>query len=85
MAWNALGVELSRNSECDEAERCLLKALYTEPKNESENHHNVVTYHSLAVTMKKMGRPVESKTYCAEGLRIAPRNQRLLELQRQLG
>jgi tetratricopeptide (TPR) repeat protein len=85
VAWNALGVELSKASKYRESERCLLKALYGEPKSETECHHNVVTYHSLATTLKRVNRLDEALHYCDLGLKLDPKNKRLLELQIKLG
>jgi tetratricopeptide (TPR) repeat protein len=82
VAWNALGAIFRRKGEYQKAERYLLKALYNEPKTESERHHNAVTYHSLAITEKRIGRKDQARQYCTIGLSLEPYNKKLLELQK---
>jgi tetratricopeptide (TPR) repeat protein len=84
IAWNALGAILRKRGEYKKAERCLLKALYREPKTTHEQHHNAVTFHSLAITLKKLGRLDDSRYYCEQGLKMEPRNEKLISLQEEL-
>lgn len=84
VSWHALGFAYFKEREYQQAERCLLKALYFEPNNVNECHHNVVTFHTLAVVLAKQSRYSDANSYIQKGLALDRENTRLLSLEKQI-